>query len=214
MPLSFGLSITRGIQNINNIWNKRCVFARDAVAIIIIIIIITPVVSVTWPFRNHSRMVIWISRNSYDYYQLKAVALLGNRDTFFSLGFFDEQKDQKNSIYLKRKSSVHLNVSLMNKLIFLQYFCMNSFYFLFLTYCLCIADIFTCLYILSTACLNCGKRFSIGSNVIIIMGNLLCLLACFWRCVLDGWDSDEGYAFSGADWSEPDAWKLLNTMTD
>jgi len=28
-------------------------------------IIITPVVRVTWSFRNHSKMLIWYSRNNY-----------------------------------------------------------------------------------------------------------------------------------------------------
>jgi len=31
--------------------------------------IITPVFSVTWPFRNHSNMMIWCSRNIYNYHQ-------------------------------------------------------------------------------------------------------------------------------------------------
>jgi len=32
-------------------------------------IIITPVFSVTWSFRNHSNMRIWWSTNIYHYYQ-------------------------------------------------------------------------------------------------------------------------------------------------
>jgi len=39
-------------------------------------IIITPVFSVTWSFRNHSNMRIWWSRHIYDFYQYS-----GNRDT-------------------------------------------------------------------------------------------------------------------------------------
>jgi len=41
-------------------------------------IIITPVISVTWPFRNH-----WWSRHIYDYHQ-------GNHNAVFVV--FDEQK--------------------------------------------------------------------------------------------------------------------------
>jgi len=33
--------------------------------------IITPVFSVTWSFRNHSNMLMWCSRNIYNYYRCK-----------------------------------------------------------------------------------------------------------------------------------------------
>ncbi len=58
--------------------------------------LITPVFSVTWSFRNHYNMLICCSRNIY--YVLFSVE---NTNSDIFSGFFDEQKVQKKSIYLK-----------------------------------------------------------------------------------------------------------------
>ncbi len=53
-------------------------------------------------FRNHSNMLICCSRDI-----CTAEYVCGNCDTFYFSGFFDVQKVEKNSIYLKRNPLKH-----------------------------------------------------------------------------------------------------------
>ncbi len=84
-----------------------------------ILIIITPVFSVTWSFRNQSNMLICCSRNIYYYYQCWkscAAHYLKNPEKNCVM-VSTKYKLQKNSIYLKHWNIITLSLlSLLNKL--------------------------------------------------------------------------------------------------
>ncbi len=141
--------------------------------------IITPVLSVTWSFRNHCNMLICCSQNFFYYAWRKKILLCNIFVQIHFSGFFDQYKVQKNSIYFL----INVHFWTMHKP--LCWVCVHG------VYCVCVC-VCVCVCMFTAVCVHFGwviaeHKFRVWVTILGLMSRhfhlmYLNLIKCIFSC--------------------------------